>query len=249
MQSEVNPVLRLKWANESPGTLTAKSSVACISGLTDAQLCATTGDFHFLWECLRVIFQVYWGKPSEPGTLSNLREILDRKQVDKKVKIFSTCDEFLLHAFKSHMIAAICQVLGVDNPNADIPHTPSYQWLEESAKSIVQATINVPEPSKDTVFCFCCSFLHASFLYIDLRNAIRFEDGPRIILHWQNWLVYFLGCEKQNYAVEAANLICNLKADLPKEMAYIVMHNRTVKLTGRLGQGKPLDQLNEHYNL
>ena len=88
------------------------------------------------------------------GTLSNFREILDRKQVDKKVKVFSTCDEFLLHAFKSHMIAAICQVLGVDNPNADIPHTPSYQWLEETAKSIVQATINVPEPSKDTVFLF-----------------------------------------------------------------------------------------------
>ncbi len=219
------------------------------SSIIGVQLFLTIGDFHFLWECLKVIFQVYWGKPSELGTLSNLREIVDRKQVDKKAKVFSTCDEFLLHAFKSHMVAAICQILCVDNPNANIPHTSSYQWLEETARSIVQATINVPEASKDSVFCFCRSFLHAAFLYIDLRSAIRYEDGPLIILHWQNWLVYFLGCDKQNYAAEAANLICNLKADLPKGMAYIATHNRTVNMTGRLGQGKPLDQLNEHYNL
>ena len=59
------------------------------------------------------------GKPSELGTLSNLCET-DRKQVDK-AKLFSTCDEFLLHAFKSHMIAAICQILHVENHNANIP--------------------------------------------------------------------------------------------------------------------------------
>ena len=147
------------------------------------------------------------------------------------------------------MIAAICQILNIEDHNANIPHTLSYQWLEATAKSIVQATINAPESSTDTIFCFCRSFLHAAFLYIDLRSAIRYEDGAHIILHWQNWLVYFLGCDKQNYAVEAANLICNLKADLPKGMAYIATHNRTVNMTGQLGQGKPLDQLNEHYNL
>ena len=146
------------------------------------------------------------------------------------------------------MIAAISQILNIEDHNANIPHTSSYQWLEATAKSIVQATINAPESSTDTVFCFCRSFLHAAFLYIDLRSAIRYEDGAHIILHWHNWLVYFLGCDKQNYAVEAANLICNLKADLPKGMAYIATHNRTVNMMGRLGQGKPLDQLNEHYN-
>ena len=52
-----------------------------------------------------------------------------------------------------------------------------------------------------------------------------------------------------NYAVEAASPICNLKADLPKGLANIATHNGTVNMTGQLGQGKPLDQLNEHYNL
>ena len=101
----------------------------------------------------------------------------------------------------------------------------------------------------DTVFRFCRSFLHAAFLYIDLRSAIRYEEGPHIALHWQNWLVYFLGCDKPNYAIEDTNLVCNLKVDLPKGMAYIATHNRPVNMTGRSGQGKPLNQLNEHYNL
>lgn len=60
-------------------------------------------------------------------------------------------------------------------------------------------------------------FIDRSFmlLYVDLRNAIRFENGPHIIRHWQQWLVYFLGCGKHNYSTEAANLICKIKADLP----------------------------------
>ena len=32
-------------------------------------------------------------------------------------------------------------------------------------------------------------------------------------------------------------------------MAYIATHNRTVNMVGQLSQGKPLDQLNEHYSL
>ena len=108
----------------------------------------------------------------------------------------------------------------------------------------------MPKSSQDKLYACHRSFLHTAFLYIDLRNVIRFEDGPHIIRHWQQWLIYFLACDKNNnYASEAANLICKLKADLPKHLAYVAIHNRTVNTTGRLGQGKPIDQLNEHYNL
>ena len=66
------------------------------------------GDFHFLWECLRVLYMILWGTPAQPGSLCNLRELLNRKQVDKAVKVFSTGDEFLLHCFKAHLKARIC---------------------------------------------------------------------------------------------------------------------------------------------
>ena len=65
----------------------------------------------------------------------------------------------------------------------------------------------------------------------------------------------FLDTAKKKYAKEAALLICKLKADFPRHIAYIATHNRTVKMTGKPGHGKPMDQLmqlvsaiaNNHY--
>ena len=100
-----------------------------------------TGDFHFLWECLRVIYVSYWGRPNQIGSLCNLREVVRRVQVDKGVKVFSTGDEFLLHCFQSHLLANICKQLGVENPSDTIPmHGTTLEWLEQTATSIVQNT-------------------------------------------------------------------------------------------------------------
>ena len=101
----------------------------------------------------------------------------------------------------------------------------------------------------DKVLQLSTSFMHAAFLYYDLRQAIRYEDGEHIIRHWKLWLPYFLALGRKNYSNEAANLICNIQADFPKHIAYIAIHNRTVNTTGRTGHGKPVDQMVEHYNL
>ena len=93
------------------------------------------------------------------------------------------------------------------------------------------------------------TFFHLAFLYSDLRQAIRYEDGESIIQYWRMWIPYFLGVVKKNYACEAANSICNVRATFPKHVAYIAVHNRTVSMSGVVGQGKPIDQMQEHYNL
>ena len=107
----------------------------------------------------------------------------------------------------------------------------------------------MPASSTDPVFEMHRTFLHIAFLYVDLRDAIRYEDGPHRVRLWKLWLPRFIGTGRRNYACETIYLLANLFADLPKHMAYIVMHNRTVNLTGKLGHGKPFDQLVEHYNL
>ena len=83
---------------------------------------AHAGDFHFMWECLKVIFLIFWGIPSQPGSLCNMREIIRRLQVDKTAKVFNTADEFVLHAFKAHLQAHICHLLGLKSPSDPIPH-------------------------------------------------------------------------------------------------------------------------------
>ena len=206
------------------------------------------GDFHFLWECLRIVFTIFWGSPSVTGSLCNVRELISRKLVTKAVKVFNVGDEFLVHTFRAHLKSRICSVLGIASASDDIPHTPSLQWLEEKAKSIVMQTIH-PIRSSDPVYTRHRAFLHLGYMYVDLRHAIRWGDGPQIIRHWKLWLPRFVGAGCKNYSTEAINLIAHLEADFPRHIAYIATHNRTVSTTGKSGRGKPVDQLMEHYVL
>ena len=177
-----------------------------------------------------------------------MREHLRRLRVDKAVKVFNTCDEFLIHMFKAHFVASICTQLNIEDTTATIEHQSSLHWLQNTAELIVANTL-MPTSSKDTVYNLHRAFLHLSFLYVDLRNAIQWENGPHIIRHWKWWLPRFLGTGCKNYAVESANLIANLAADFPRHISYIATHNRTVNIEGKPGRGKPVDQMIEHYNL
>ena len=171
----------------------------------------------------------------------------NRTLFDKAGKTFSVADEFVIHAFKAHLIAAACAHFNVKSPSETIPHDQTQEWLISTAKCIVETSV-LPKPHKDQLHDLHSSFLYAGFLYADLRNALKFE-GDQIIRLWKHWLIYFLGTNRKNYANEALNLLCNLKATFPRHIAYIATHNRTVNTSGKAGHGKPTDQMLEHYNL
>ena len=106
-----------------------------------------------------------------------------------------------------------------------------------------------PTRSTDVAYTFHQRFMRGCFLYVDLREAIRFEEQEQVIRLWKHWLVYFLGNKRKTYATEAMNFLCNLKREFPAHIAYIATHNRVVNMTGKESCAKPLDQLIEHYNL
>ncbi len=206
------------------------------------------GDFHFVWECLKVLLSSFWGSASTPGSLYHLLEIVRRQRVDQKAKVFSVADEFAIHCFKAHLQASICHQLQITSPTDDIPHENSLAWLQATAERILKKTI-MPSESQDSVYSLHRSFLYTGFLYQDLRASIRFEQGANIVRHWKLWLPMFLGKKCYNYAREALNMLANLKANYPSHIAHIVTQNRTVNMDGRPGHGKPIDQMVEHYNL
>ena len=139
-------------------------------------------------------------------------------------------------------------MFNISSGDQEIAHEVSAQWLQQAASQAVDRTLILREPTDD-LHSFSHAFMHAAFLYYDLRQAIRFEEGEYIIRHWKYWLPYFLGSRRRNYSCKAANLLCNIQADFPKHISHIVVHNRTVNITGTLGHGKPIDQMVEHYNL
>ena len=91
----------------------------------------------------------------------------------------------------------------------------------------------------------------SSFLYVDLRCAIRYEHGLHIVRLWKLCLprLIQMGTGRKIYAVECVHQIANQCAELPKHLSFIAIYNRTVNVEGKAGRGKLLDQIIEYYNL
>ena len=104
---------------------------------------SNTGDFHFLWECLKLIFLMFWGTTSQPGSLCNVREYISRKQVDKEAKVFNVADEFLIHTFKSHLLARVCSLLKLTSPSSDFNYAPTYEWFQKQARMLAEKAYNL----------------------------------------------------------------------------------------------------------
>lgn len=194
---------------------------------------------------MRIILTTFWAKCDQRGGLCSLREVIRRVQVDKKGTTFSISDEFIVHCFKAHLMAVICKHFDASSPSLLNGCILLEAQLQHTAESIVEKYMLVDQEEPN----FQRSFLYTAYLYVDLRQAVRFEEGEHIIRHWRFWLPYFLGSGKNNYATEAATLICNIQALLPRHIAYMVKNNRTVNMDGHAGHGKPIDQMLEHYNL
>ena len=109
------------------------------------------GDFHFLWECLRVLFHIFWGTPSQVGSLCNMWEAIRLTQVDNTANVFNVGDEFVMHVFKAHLKASICQLLKVTAPTVNIPHLCTQQWLHDRADMIVKSAV-MPTKTIDPIY-------------------------------------------------------------------------------------------------
>ncbi|XP_066272161.1 uncharacterized protein [Branchiostoma lanceolatum] len=225
-QNDINPLEQLTWPKECPG------------------------DFHFLWEDAKCVVMTYWSSPRNAGSLGHLRDLVDRRNVDSLGKNFNATDEFLHHACKAHLTAALLQHLGMQSVSEDLPGM-SEEDLDEIIDSFLDTYVLTPPDSveeDDAVFKQAKAHLTHLLMYTDLRQCIRNEDGPAVVSHWRLWLPTFLGTNRTQYSTEAANHLANMKADWSPKTTYVLTHNRFYNTHGRHGHAKPVDMLVEHYN-
>jgi hypothetical protein len=131
--------------------------------------------------------------------------------------------------FEAHLTAATCWYFGIDSHHCRVPVPEENQadWLTSVARDIVEKIIHIKNPSysnegdNDHVYMYHGAVMHMGFLYSNLHEAIRYENGPQIIRLWKFWLLHFLGSKRKNYASEATNLLTNLAADWTLEIAHI----------------------------
>ena len=177
------PSARLLWAKENPG------------------------DFHFAWECLKVIFLIFWESHDFPGSLAHLSKLINRSGVTAAAKKFQQSDEFLKHALEAHLTASLITFLNI-SANSDLivqdATIITNAWLNETAERFANDVLVIgtdeDDHDADNLYNFHRSFLRMALLYEDLREAIKYEDGPRVIQHWRMWLLYLLATKRSNYS-------------------------------------------------
>ena len=95
-----------------------------------------------------------------------------------------------------------------------------YEKAEEVVvKCLMPSIISIDDPLNSLQHLF----LHAAFMYLDLREAIRWEDGPNIVLHWKWSIPHFLATGCKHYATEAVNFIANLQASFFKPASSSIL--------------------------
>ena len=94
--------------------------------------------------------------PSQPGSLSNLRGVVQQTRVDKAVKIFNIGDEFLIHAFKSHLLSILTH-LKIDDASDPLDHLTSLAWLKSTATGLMPQACGDPIHHLHTFSPYCLS--------------------------------------------------------------------------------------------
>ena len=82
----------------------------------------------------------------------------------------------------------------------------------------------------------------------NFRDFSREGDGPRTIRCWKFLLLHFKADGRVKYAIEAFNLLSQVKGILPPLQAHQLVWNRVCNTRGGQGCNIPLDLHVEHLN-
>ena len=88
----------------------------------------------------------------------------------------------------------------------------------------------------------------SSVLMLELRDAIREGDGPRIIRCWKIMMIYFKYANHANYAREAFRMLAGVYALGTPRLVHQLMWARVVNIHRGLGHNISLDLHMEHMN-
>lgn len=210
---------------------------------------------------------------SDPGTLYQLRNLINRRNVIKKpMDNLAACEDFIVLVTESHILSAAKTLFGMDN----LADTPSEIYFPKqssqldsgqrqkllllAAKQLVDKFVDItiptrkpssgapPSLSMDHVFAYACDLLSNGLLLLELKDGIHEGDGNRIIRCWRYMLLIFKTTNRKNYAIEAFNLLMQLEHVLSPRMAAQLKWNRTVNVHGQQGKNISADLHMEHLN-
>lgn len=201
----------------------------------------------------------------EKGTLFQLRNMLNRRNVSTSVKSnVNAYEDFFDVITRGHIVAAALEHLGMSSLNAQPDPTmvdPSI-WMEDDAvrkekllkiaSEIVDKYVDLStefsqlHSVKGTVYAYACETLSLCLLLKEFKDAIREGDGNRVMAVWQYLLLIFKSSGRKNYAIEAFTILAQYHFILPPQLAEQLKWSRFINNHGAPGKNICMDLHMEH---
>ena len=148
----------------------------------------------------------------ERGTMYQLRNLINRGNVVKKVKSdMNACEDFFELIVTGHVIACAMQLLQMSSvdavPSSNVIHSPEEAWMRDDierksilidvASLIVDQNVDLSSTSADSsseesvhlpadsVYAYSCETLSLGLLFLEFKDGIREGDGDRVLRVWK----------------------------------------------------------------
>ena len=213
----------------------------------------------------------------ERGTLYQLRNLINRRNIVKKVKNdMNACEDFFELVVTGHVIACAMQLLGMSSineiPSSMVIQSPEDVWMKDDSerKSILMevATLVVEQNidlsttfsdsqsselakqshAADSVYAYSCEVLSLGLLFLEFKDSIRQGDGDRDLIVWKYFLLLFKASKRTNYSIEAFTLLSQYHLILAPHLAEQLKWSRFINTHGLLGHNISCDLHMEHLN-
>jgi L1 cell adhesion molecule like protein len=204
----------------------------------------------------------------EPGTLYQLRNLLNRRNVTRKPKInVNAAEDFVEVVTIGHILSAVMRMLKMTSidgiPSSDVVSQGIWmeddsvrkKLLDDIATFIVHThvdlatTFKVAETSgSSTVYSYACEALTLGLFMMDFKDAVREGDGDRVLSLWKYMFLLFKASNRKNYAIEAFTLLSQYYLLFPPNIAEQLKWSRFVNVHGLPGANISCDLHMEHLN-
>ena len=205
---------------------------------------------------------------TQRGTLYQLRNLINRRNVTKKPKSdVNAAEDFIEVVTISHVLTAVMTYLGMSSLT-DVPShssVPQEIWMEDDdcrkkilediATHIISEHVDLAtaflEPDSDrcgTAYDYACEVLTLGLFIMDFKDAVREGDGDHILLLWKYMMLFFRATGRTNYATEAFTLLAQCNIILPPNLCEQVKWSRFVNVHGLPGHNISADLHMEHLN-
>lgn len=211
----------------------------------------------------------------ERGTMYQLRNLINRRNVVKKVKSdVNACEDFFHLTVIGHVIACAMEILGMASvnamPSSNVIQSPDEVWqkddserksiLLEVASQIVDQNVDLSctfadsqsrEPTcapADGVYAYTCETLTLGLLLLEFKDGIREGDGDRVLRVWKYFLLIFKASSRKNYTIEALTMLSQYHLTLPPRLAEQLKWSRFINTHSYAGHNISCNLHMEHMN-